>query len=99
MAIAVFLVWREGLTQDGVMAAFIIFWVQLVLNVLWSVSSITSQRTKIMTMPPRRDLSPKKTTIIEFFSISAVAGGLLIPYILWVSIASSLNIRVWMLNR
>ena len=99
MAIAVFLVWREGLTQDGVMAAFIIFWVQLVLNVLWSVvffglKSLLGGMVIILLL-----WLVILLTIIEFFSISAVAGGLLIPYILWVSIASSLNIRVWMLNR
>lgn len=36
MGIAVFMVWREGLSQEGVKVAFIVFWVQLVLNVLWS---------------------------------------------------------------
>ncbi len=30
MAIAVFMVWQEGLAQEGVRIAFIIFWIQLV---------------------------------------------------------------------
>ena len=37
MGIAVFLVWREGLSQEGATIAFVIFWGQLVLNILWSV--------------------------------------------------------------
>ena len=37
MAIAVFLVWRVGLKQSGVKLAFTVFWVQLVINILWSV--------------------------------------------------------------
>jgi benzodiazapine receptor len=37
MAIAAFLVWRQGLGQKGVNSALLVFLVQLVLNALWSV--------------------------------------------------------------
>jgi tryptophan-rich sensory protein len=37
--------------------------------------------------------------IIVFFGVSPIAGGLLIPYIIWVSIAANLNAQVWILNR
>ena len=37
--------------------------------------------------------------IILFFGVSPVAGGLLVPYIVWVTIATNLNIRLGMLNR
>jgi translocator protein len=37
MGISVFLVWQKGLSSDGVLLAFILFWVQLVFNALWSV--------------------------------------------------------------
>jgi tryptophan-rich sensory protein len=40
MAIAVFLVWRGGLSQEGVTTTLILFWVQLALNVLWSAVSL-----------------------------------------------------------
>jgi tryptophan-rich sensory protein len=37
--------------------------------------------------------------IIAFFGVSPLAGWLLIPYIIWVSIAANLNVQVWKLNR
>ena len=44
MGIAVFLVWRQGLGQEGVAIAFAIFWAQLVLNILWSVIFLGASR-------------------------------------------------------
>jgi benzodiazapine receptor len=99
MGMAVFFVWREGLGQDGVTAAFIVFWVQLVLNMLWSVvffgrKSIIGGAIVILLLWVLILVS-----IILFFSVSPIAGGLLIPYIVWVSIAANLNVRIWILNR
>lgn len=98
MGIAIFLIWRKGLEVEGVKPAFIIFWVQLVINVLWSVvffglkSPLAGMVVIIILW------FAILFTIIRFFKISKVAGGLLIPYIAWVSIASYLNVGVWMLN-
>lgn len=99
MGIAVFMVWREGLNQSGVTAAITVFWVQLVLNVLWSIiffgkKSLFGGMALIIIL-----WLAILITIILFFGVSAIAGGLLIPYIIWVSIATNLNIQVWRLNR
>jgi benzodiazapine receptor len=99
MGIAVFFVWREGLSQEGVTTAFIVFWVQLVLNILWSViffghKSIIGGMTVILLL-----WALILVSIVLFFNVSSIAGGLLIPYIIWVSIAANLNVRVWILNR
>ena len=99
MGIAVFLVWREGLSQEGVITAFIVFWVQLVLNILWSViffglKSILGGIVMILLL-----WIAILVNIIIFFGVSPIAGGLLIPYIIWVSIAANLNAQVWILNR
>jgi len=37
MSISVFLVWQKGLATDGVLLSFILFWIQLTLNALWSI--------------------------------------------------------------
>jgi tryptophan-rich sensory protein len=37
-------------------------------------------------------------TVLRFLRISATAGILLIPYILWVSFAAVLNFSIWRLN-
>ncbi len=99
MGIALFLVWREGLGQEGVTIAFIIFWVQLVLNILWSViffglRSIIGGMIMILLL-----WIAILVNIIMFIGVSLIAGGLLIPYIIWVTIAANLNVRLWILNR
>ncbi len=99
MGIAVFLVWREGFARQGVTAAFIVFWVQLVLNILWSVvffwlRSLIGGLVIILLL-----WVAILASIIMFFGVSPIAGGLLIPYLIWVSIAANLNAQVWMLNR
>lgn len=98
MGIAVFLVWKQGLNQSNVRIAFIVFWVQLVLNILWSVVFF-GLRSPFGGMIIIIILwLAILATIILFFRVSAVAGGLLIPYIIWVSIAANLNIQIWRLN-
>ena len=99
MGIAAFFVWRGGLAQEGVRIAFIIFWVQLALNVLWS--SIFFGRKSILGGMIVIFLlwAAILVTMIEFFGVSNVAGGLLVPYLIWVSIATNLNVRIWILNR
>jgi benzodiazapine receptor len=99
MGIAIFLVWREGLGQQGVTTAFIIFWVQLVVNILWSViffglRSIIGGMIMILLL-----WIAILINIITFFGVSPISGGLLIPYIIWVTIAANLNVRLWILNR
>ena len=99
MGIAVFLVWREGLSQEGVTIAFAVFWGQLVLNILWSViffglRSLLGGVVVIILL-----WIAILFNIILFFGVSSIAGGLLIPYIIWVTIAANLNVQVWKLNR
>ena len=99
MGVAVFTVWREGLAQEGVEIAFIVFWVQLVLNILWS-AIFFGRRSPLGGMIVILLLwAAIIVTIIRFFAVSNVAGGLLIPYLVWVSIAANLNVRIWLLNR
>ena len=98
MGVAVFLVWREGLYQGPNKIAFIIFWIQLVLNILWSVVFFglrTPFGGVLMIIGLWLAIA---ATIILFFRVSAVAGGLLLPYIIWVSIAANLNYQIWRLN-
>ena len=98
MGIAVFLVWRKGLQTEGVKPAFILFWVQLVLNALWSVvffgyESPAGGFAIILALGIILLI-----TTIKFFKISKVAGGFLLPYLFWIGIAASLNGGIMMLN-
>ncbi len=98
MAISVFLVWEKGLFEPGVPLAFSFFWVQLTANALWSYvfffrRSIVGGIINIVIL-----WLLILGTIITFFPISTVAGILLLPYIVWVSIATYLNFGIWLLN-
>ncbi|MFB0556923.1 MAG: TspO/MBR family protein [Dehalococcoidia bacterium] len=98
MGVAAFLIWRKGLDIRNVKSALIIFLVQLVLNALWSAiffgaKSLIGGAVVIVLL-----WIAILFTILRFFKISAAAGGLLIPYILWVSFASVLNISILALN-
>jgi len=37
-------------------------------------------------------------TIVRFRAVSATAGYLLVPYLMWVSFAAFLNFTIWQLN-
>ena len=99
MAISVFLVWQNGLAINGALLAFTLFWVQLVLNALWSIIffGMKSKGGGVITIIILWLLI--LLTMIESFRVSGWARALLIPYIVWVSIASYLNIGVWLLNK
>ena len=98
IGIALFLVWREGTDRQDVRAALGIFAVQLVLNILWSVvffsyHSLLGGFIVIFIL-----WIAILANIIAFYIISKPAGLILIPYIVWVSIASYLNYTVYILN-
>jgi len=38
-------------------------------------------------------------TTVAFWKVSPLAGGLFVPYLLWVSFATALNFAIWRLNR
>jgi benzodiazapine receptor len=99
MAVAAFLVWRKGLGEEGVRCALIVFLVQLVLNALWSVVFFGLHSPLWGMVVILALWIAILVTIIKFFRLSVAAGSLMLPYILWVSFASALNIAVWVLNR
>jgi benzodiazapine receptor len=98
MAVAAFLVWRKGLGEEGVRCALIVFLVQLVLNALWSVVFFGLHSPFWGMVVILALWVAILLTIIKFFRLSVAAGSLMLPYILWVSFASALNIAVWVLN-
>ena len=98
MGVALFLVWREGLHRRDVRFAILIFGVQLAINLLWSVLFFSFHAlfgSFILVMLLWLAIL---ANIIAFLIISKWAGLLLVPYIIWVSIASYLNYSVYLLN-
>jgi len=99
MAVAVYLVWQKGWQTPGVRQALAVFLVQLLLNVLWS-PAFFGWRSPLAGMIVIILLwLAIVLTIFLFFKISRPAALLLLPYLLWVSYASALNISIYFLNR
>ena len=99
MGISVFIVWQKGLDTSGAILAFVLFWIQLVINALWSVIFFGMKSKGGGAIAIVMLWLLILATIVTFFPVSSWAGGLLIPYIVWVSVASYLNIGVWVLNK
>lgn len=98
IGVAFFLVWSKGLNRKDVQLALVIFAIQLILNLFWSIvffgyESIFGGLIVIVFL-----WVSILVTIIVFYRISKPAGFLLVPYIVWVNIAGYLNYTVYILN-
>ncbi len=98
MGISAFLIWRNGLDKKDVKKALAIFIFQLFLNSLWSVIFFGFQDPMTAFVGIISLWCAIMATIISFYKVSKIAGLILIPYILWVSFASYLNLMIWILN-
>lgn len=98
MGIAAFYVWRVGSDKREVRVALVTFLIQLIFNALWSVVFFGMENLFFGAVMIVALWIIILFTIIRFYKISQTAAWLLIPYILWVTFASALNIAVWLLN-
>jgi translocator protein len=97
MAIAAWLVWR----QDGLWAAaepLGKFGAQLLLNLAWSGLFFGLERPGAALVDVLLLLLAIDATMASFWRRSAAAGLLLVPYLIWASFASILNLAIWRLN-
>jgi len=78
--------------------AIIFFVVQLVLNSLWSILFFGLKSPKLAFVEIIFLWLAILITILKFFKISKLAGWLFVPYLLWVSFASVLNLTIVRLN-
>jgi tryptophan-rich sensory protein len=98
MGISAFLVWRKGLSNPKVARALGVFLIQLILNALWSFLFFGLQSPLAGMIDIFFLLGVIILTAALFYRISNVAGILLIPYILWASFATVLNVAIYSLN-
>ncbi|MGM0449765.1 MAG: TspO/MBR family protein [Pseudomonadota bacterium] len=97
MAIAAWLVWRRA-GLHGAPMALTLFLVQLVPNALWSwlffVWHLGAESFATVLLLWLLILA----TLVSFQRVSRIAALMLVPYLLWVSLAVALNYSVWQLN-
>jgi tryptophan-rich sensory protein len=101
MGISFYLIWtkreNEKLAKKA-KTAMIIFIIQLMLNIIWSVLFFGLKNPDWAFYEIIILWIAILLTIIKFWPLSRVAGILLIPYLAWVSFASILNFTIWQLN-
>jgi tryptophan-rich sensory protein len=76
----------------------IIFAIQLLLNILWSVIFFGAHYTGLAFFELLMLWLAIFFTMINFYRVSKVAALLLLPYILWVTFAGFLNFFIWVIN-
>ena len=96
MGVAFYLVWIEG---KRARKALVVFGIQLVLNILWSFLFFGAESPGAAAAEIIVLWWAIAITILTFQKISKTAAWLLVPYLLWVSFASILNMAIFQLNR
>jgi benzodiazapine receptor len=99
MGIAAYLVYEKGPKKDEVRKALAVFAAQLVFNTLWSIVFFGAHMIFGAAIIIVILWGLIAVSIWLFSRISKVAAYLLVPYILWVSFATVLNISLYVLNR
>jgi translocator protein len=97
MALSAWLVWRDA-GWSAPRAAFVLFFIQLGLNLAWSGLFFGIHRPGLAFIDILALLAAIVATAIMFRHFSNSAFWLMIPYALWVSFASLLNFEIWRLN-
>lgn len=96
MAMAAWLVWRSD--APGADLAIAVWGVQLALNAVWSWVFFGRKQIKLALLELAALWLAVAATILLFWPIDPIAGALLLPYLLWVTIAGALNAHVLKLN-
>ena len=94
MAVAAWLVARQGLDRPDVHRALLAYGVQLAANLGWTATFFLAQRPGWAVVEILALLGAVVVTIALFDRVSTVAATLLVPYLLWIGFATSLTIAI-----
>jgi tryptophan-rich sensory protein len=97
IGIAAWLVWRER-GFAGARAALVLFAVQLAANALWTWLFFAWREGGLAFAEILLLWALIAITIVLFWRVRALAGALMLPYLLWVSFASALTYAIWQRN-
>jgi translocator protein len=98
MGIAAWLVWREGGWSGASGLALGVFLLHLPVNAAWSWFFFGLRRPDWAAIEVGVLWISVLASTILFWQVLPLAGGLLLPYLLWVSFAATLNVAIWRLN-
>lgn len=95
MGVALFLVWRQGVSRSDVQLALAIFVAQFVVNVAWTPAFFGLQRADLGLLVIGVLWFGVVGTIAAFARVDRLAAALLVPYLAWVSFAAVLNYTIY----
>lgn len=98
MGIAFYLVVMEGTERPDVRVAGVLFFCQLILNILWSYAFFTLQSPFFGLIEILILWVFILAVTGSFYRINRVAGFLFLPYLAWVSFATILTGTIYLLN-
>jgi len=97
IGIAAWLVWRErGLR--GARTALSLFVIQLAANALWTWLFFAWREGTLAFIEILILWALIVATLVAFWRVRPLAGGLLLPYLAWVTFASALTFATWRMN-
>jgi tryptophan-rich sensory protein len=96
MGISSWLVWRAGTPKSAV--PLVLYVTQLAANALWSWLFFAWREGRWAFLEILVLWLLIVATLIAFWRVRALAGALLLPYLVWVTFASVLAYTVWRLN-
>lgn len=98
MGVSFFLIWKQGWKHKQNLLARKYFFVQLTLNFFWSILFFGLRSPILGLINIVAMWIYIVATIKSFYPVSKLAAYLLVPYLLWVSFATILNLSIFLLN-
>lgn len=98
MGLSLYIIWENGLDNEKARIAIVIFASQLILNIFWSFAFFGFMAPALGLIVILLLWAAIALMIYSFYHISKPAAFLNIPYLLWVTFATVLNIAIVILN-
>ena len=99
MALSAIIVFKQGIENKDVKIALVLFAFQLVPNLLWSYLFFSLKSPFYALIDIIVLWVAIVLTVVWFFKVNQTAGWIMVPYLVWVSFASYLNIGILLLNK
>jgi tryptophan-rich sensory protein len=98
ISVAGWLAWERAGGFLGAPWAFALYGLQLALNAGWSAIFFGMKRTDLALIEVGGMWLAIAGATVAFFQIDALAGWLMVPYLVWTSVAARLNHKIMQLN-
>ena len=98
MGISFYIIWSSHAKLEKRYTGYTYYWLQLVLNFLWSFLFFFYKRPDLALIDIVILFIMIASTIFSFRKVSKTAAWLLAPYLCWVAFATALNFEIWRLN-